>query len=247
MVQCFSQLGRFQEGLFWGHEGIRIAGEATHAYSLAYANCSVGLLLTIRGEIDSAIRKLEETFQQCQKAEIRVLFPQIASYLGLAYALAKRFDEATHLMERAEEETGRIGRKAGQALRVAWHGFANLLAGRIEEATDKAERAVQLAGEQNERGHQAWALLLMGDIAAGKAKVGTEKALEYYNLSLALANELKMNPLQAHAHLGLGNVYLKAQEIEHARMEWSEAAKLYESMNMTYWLKLTNNRLARAV
>ncbi|MCM3902513.1 MAG: AAA family ATPase, partial [Pyrinomonadaceae bacterium] len=130
-VQCLAQLGAFREGLLNAREAIQIAEESKHPYSLAYARCSQGLLLLVQGEIDEAIRVLEECTKLCHLAEIRVLFPQIASYLGLAFALSGRLDEAIPLMEKADEETGHIGRKAGQSLRIAWHGHANLLAGRI--------------------------------------------------------------------------------------------------------------------
>jgi class 3 adenylate cyclase/tetratricopeptide (TPR) repeat protein len=244
MVQCLAQLGAFKEGLSIGREGMQIAKEAAHAYSLAYATCSVGLLLLVKGDISDAIQVLEDALQQCYQAEIRVLYPQIASYLGLAYALSTRLCEAVPLMEKADEETRRIGRKAGQALRQVWHGFVSLLAGRIEEANVQAERALQLSLETKERGHQAWALFLMSDIAA---RIDTkEKAQNHYHQALTLAKELKMNPLQAHCYLRLGDSYATAGEVELARSEFTAAAKLYQSMDMTFWLKRANEVLGDA-
>ena len=244
MVQCLAQLGAFKEGLSIGRDAIQIAKEAVHPYSLAYATCSVGLLLLIKGDINEAIQILEDALQQCHQAEIRVLYPQIASYLGLAYALANRFGEAMPFMEKADEETRRIGRKAGQALRLVWHGFVSLLAGRVEEAKTQADRALQLSIETKERGHQAWALFLMNDIAA---RIDTkEKTQKNYHQALALAKELKMNPLQAHCHLCLGDSYVMAGEIELARSEFTAAAKLYQSMDMTFWVERANEALSNA-
>ena len=45
-------------------------------------------------------------------------------------------------------------------------GEAQLLAGRLEEAHALAERALALARAHQERGNQAYALRLLGDIAA---------------------------------------------------------------------------------
>jgi hypothetical protein len=44
-------------------------------------------------------------------------------------------------------------------------GGAQLLAGRLEDAQALAERALALARALHERGHEAWALWLLGDIA----------------------------------------------------------------------------------
>jgi len=45
-----------------------------------------------------------------------------------------------------------------------------------------------------------------------------------------------MRPLQAHCHLGLGMLYAKIEQREHARAELSTAIALYRTMEMTFWL-----------
>ncbi|HTN73012.1 MAG TPA: AAA family ATPase [Methylomirabilota bacterium] len=233
-VQCLAQLGAFQDGLRDVREAIRIAEESKHPYSLAYAHCSQGLLLLVQGEIDEAIRVLEGCTKLCQLAEIRVLFPQTASYLGLAYALAGRLDEAIPLMEKADEETGLIGRKAGQSLRIAWHGYVNLLAGRIDEAKKLAERAFELSQESHEEGHHAWTLKLLGDIAASN-KSSDNQAEIRYGQALALSRKLEMIPLQAHLSLALGQFYFQNGDATRARSELARALGLYRESEMKFW------------
>jgi len=244
MVQCLAQLGDFEKGLSIAGQAIQIAKEAVHPYSLAYATCSVGLLLLIKGEINSATQTLEDAMRQCQQSEIKVLLPQIASYLGLAHALANRFDDAMPLLQKAEEETARIGRKAGQALRVVWHGLASLLADRMTEADRQAEKALQLAIDTKEQGHQAWALFLKGAIAVRKEKTRIGQAQNHFDQALALANSLRMNPLQAHCHFGLSELYQLDGKVELARSESNSAAKLYQQMGMTFWLTHANGSRA---
>lgn len=233
-VQCLAQLGAFQEGLLNAREAFQIAEESKHPYSLAYARCSQGLLLLIQGEIDEAIRVLEECTKLCQLAEIRVLFPQIASYLGLAYALSGRLDEAIPLMEKADEETGLIGRKAGQSLRIAWHGQVNLLAGRIDEAKKLADRAFELSEESHEEGHHAWTLKLLGDIAASKESSDNQAEI-LYGQALALSRKLEMIPLQAHSSLALGQFYFHNGDATRARSELAQALGLYRESEMRFW------------
>ena len=233
-VQCLAQLGAFEDGLVHAREATQIAEEANHPYSQAYARCSHGLLLLVQGEIDEAIRVLEECAKFCQLAEIRVLFPQVASYLGLAYALSGGLDEAIPLMQKADEETGLIGRKAGQSLRIAWHGYAHLLAGQIDEAEKLAQRAFELSQAANEEGHHAWTLKLLGDIAASKESTGHQAEI-YYGQALTLSSKLEMIPLQAHSSLALGQFHCNNGDATRARSELARALGLYQESKMRFW------------
>ena len=115
-------------------------------------------------------------------------------------------------------------------------GEAQLRAGRLEEAHALAERALALARKHQERGHQAYALRLLGDIAARREPPEHEQAEAHYQQALALADELGMRPLQAHCHLGLGTLYGRVGQCEQARIELAAAIDLYRAMDMAFWL-----------
>jgi tetratricopeptide (TPR) repeat protein len=110
------------------------------------------------------------------------------------------------------------------------------LAGRLEEAQVLAERAWALGREHQERGDQAYALRLLGEIAARQEPPHIGEAEDSYRQALAFADELGMRPLQAHSHLGLGNLYCKMGRREQARTELCTALELYRAMDMTFWL-----------
>ena len=132
-----------------------------------------------------------------------------------------------------------------QALCSLSLGEAQLLAGRLEEAHALAERALALARAHQERGHQAYALRLLGDIAARREPPESEQAEAHYRQALALAEELGMRPLQAHCHRGLGTLYATIGQQEQARAELSAAIVLYRAMDMTFWLPQTEAALAQ--
>ena len=131
-----------------------------------------------------------------------------------------------------------------QALCSLSLGEAHLLAGRLEEAHALAERALALAREHQERGHQAYALRLLGEIAAHREPLEVAPAEAHYQQALALAEELGMRPLQAHCHRGLGTLYAKTGQREQARAALSTAIALYRGMEMTFWLPQTEATLA---
>jgi tetratricopeptide (TPR) repeat protein len=112
-------------------------------------------------------------------------------------------------------------------------------------AVQLAGRALDLARAHKERGHEAWALRLLGEIAAHQDPPAATQAEAHYHQALALADELGMRPLQAHCHLGLGTLHAKLGRQEPARSELSAAIELYRSMKMTFWLPQAEAALAR--
>ena len=120
-----------------------------------------------------------------------------------------------------------------------------MLAGRLEEAHALAEHTLALAHAHQERGHQAYALRLLGDIAAQREPPENEQAEAHYRQALTLAEALGMRPLQAHCHRGLGTLYATIGQQEQARAELSAAIGLYRAMDMTFWLPQTEAALAQ--
>src|SRR5262245_54278249 len=105
---------------------------------------------------------------------------------------------------------------------------------------------VGLTREPQERGDQAYALRLLGDIAARREPPQSESAEAHYRQALALAEELGMRPLQAHCHLGLGTLYAQTGRPEPARAALTAAIALYRAMDMTFWLPQAEAALAQA-
>src|SRR5262249_27490468 len=124
-------------------------------------------------------------------------------------------------------------------------GEAYLLAGRMEEAHTFTESALAHAREYQERGHQAYALRLLGEIAAHYALPNVAEAAAHYRQALSLAEVLSMRPLQAHCHRGLGTLYARTGRQEQARAELSTAIEMYRAMDMTFWLPQAEAGLAQ--
>jgi len=122
---------------------------------------------------------------------------------------------------------------------------AYLLAGQIDKASTLAGQALALARERKERGYQAWALRLRGEIASQGGPTEIETAESYYQQALALAEELGMRQLQAHCHHGLGTLYHQAGCDELARAALSTAIEMYRAMDMTFWLPAAEGALAQ--
>jgi tetratricopeptide (TPR) repeat protein len=165
--------------------------------------------------------------------------------LGAAYTLGGRVADAVSLLTQALEQATAMETVFMQALCRLSLGEAQLLADRLEEAHTLTERTLALACERQERGHEAYALRLLGEITARREHQESDQAEDHYRQALALAEELGMRPLVAHCHLGLGKLYAKIGQREQARAELSIAIELYRSMEMTFWLPQSEMTLAQ--
>jgi tetratricopeptide (TPR) repeat protein len=247
LVRSLAECGAFTEGKAPAEEGVRIAEAADHPFSRVVMYSDVGYRSLRQGDFHQAIPMLERALDLAQAAHLRVLVPLAAAFLGAAYALAGRTAKALPLLEQAVEQTITIRNMRHHALQVAWLSEAYLLASRLDEAYTQAQHALEFSRAHQERGYEAYALRLLGEVAARREPSEATPAQAAYRQALALAEALGMRPLQAHCHLGLGTLYLKLGRAEQACAALSTAISLYRAMDMTFWLPQAEAALAQAV
>jgi class 3 adenylate cyclase/tetratricopeptide (TPR) repeat protein len=245
LAWCHAELGMFAEGRALGEEGFRIAEAVDHLASLMYASWGIGLPALHQGDLPRALPLLERAVDLCQDTDLPVFFPRIAAPLGAAYILSGRVADAVQLLTPAVEQTIATETAGFQVPCDLSLGEAHLRGGRREEAQAFGERALVLAREHQERGHEAYALRLLGDIAARHESPARDQAEAHYRQALTLADGLGMRPLIAHCQLGLGTLYLKIGRPEQAHAELSAAIALYRAMEMTLWLPQAEAALAQ--
>jgi tetratricopeptide (TPR) repeat protein len=237
-------LGEFAAGIARGEEAVRMAESVDYPHGLIASYHGVGRLYLRKGDVHRAILVLERGLELSRSWNVLTRVHLMASDLGVAYALSGRTTEALPLLEQTVQR-GTTIRAVYQALWVAGMGEGYRLVGHLDEAMQLAGRALEYGREYRERGHQAYALRLLGDIAARREPPEHEPAETHYCQALALAEELGMRPLQAHCHLGLGTLYVQTGRPELARAELTAAIVLYRYMEMTFWLSQAEAALAQ--
>jgi tetratricopeptide (TPR) repeat protein len=245
LARTLSWLGAFAEGRRHGEEALRLATLAGHGLTPIIVHGCFGSLYLAQGDLEHAIRVLEQGLALCRASSNRSGFSRvIVAGLGSAYALQGRLAEGRALVEEAISEGIRTGGLIDLAYRVAWLSEICRLAGRGEEACQHARRALDLARQLKERRSEAHALHQLGVVQAHTDPPDAAQAETHYQQALALAEELGMRPLQAHCHRGLGTLYAKTGRREQARTELSAAITLYRAMEMTFWLPEAERALA---
>jgi tetratricopeptide (TPR) repeat protein len=231
LVRCLAELGEFDEGVRLGQEAMQIADAAGHPISQVAARLAVGAVELGRGELPTAILTLEEALEIERRYHGSNWLPHVQAVLGYAYVLARRAADGFSLLERAGGPP-----RHGQALRAAWLAEAHLSVGRIDQAQRLADEALALAGDLHERGHEAWARRLRGEIASRCDPPNVDQAEGHYRQAMTLAAELGMRPLVAHCHLGLGKLYRRVAPRHLTRQQLTTAATLYREMAMGFYL-----------
>ncbi len=236
LTRALAELGEFTEGASRAEEALQIAEKAAHPYDLIVAWITTNDVWLRKGDLHRAIPFTERALALHRTANLPVWFPTIATNLGYSYALVGRLGEAVPLLEQAIEGAARMRIMYNHSIRLTRLGEAYLLAGRTREAEQVATRALELARERGERGHEAWALRLHGEVAAHLAPLDAEAAAGHYQRALAAAADLGMRPLLAHCHLGVGILYRRMGRRREADEHLGAAMARYREMDMGFWL-----------
>jgi class 3 adenylate cyclase/tetratricopeptide (TPR) repeat protein len=245
LAWTLSALGAFAEGRHHGEEALRLATLDGRGLLPMVAHTRLGQLYLAQGDLEQAIRVLEQGLALCRASDNRGFLRVIAGDLGYAYALQGRLSEGRALLEEAISESIHTGARQGLASWVAWLSEVYRLAGRGAEACQHAHQALDLARQQKARGGEARALHQLGVVQAHADPPEVAQAEAHYQQALALADELGMRPLVAHCHQGLGTLYATTGQPEQARTALSTAIALYRAMEMTFWLPETEAALAQ--
>ena len=155
LASSLAERGEFPEGLIHGQEGLLIADELRHPYSLILMCWGLALLYTLKGELGRASAQLERALSLCRDWTVPVLSPVTAGFLGYLQALSGQVAEGLAALQQGEKDQAASGLALYHSRLVLWLGEALMRADRLDEARTQAERALVLTRERGERGLEA--------------------------------------------------------------------------------------------
>jgi class 3 adenylate cyclase/tetratricopeptide (TPR) repeat protein len=237
LAHALAERGEFDQSIAEAEEGLRIAEAADHPFSLGQAYLVLGYIHAVKGEFDQAVPLLERALAMSRDWNIRLLSPSCMGFLGYTYALSGRLAEGLALLAEAMTAFESGVATVFHSLVAAHAGEACILAGRSQEAHRHAERALTLARRRGERGDEAYALRLLGEIHSQETPPDDGAAETRYRQAMTLADHLGMRLLVAHCQFGLGTLYRRTEKREQAQEHLTTATAMYREMGMTYWLE----------
>jgi len=232
-----AELGDFHAADACVDQAMRVADAAGHVYGQTIARTLAGLVWLRRGHLERALGLLQPSLEACREKHLDVWRPIPSSLLGLGLALSGRLTEAMPLLEDGVHLSEILGVNAYLALWTLHWAEGLMAAGEGERAREMAQHALDLAVAHKERGHQAWAWRLLGDLASRGGAPALAEAEQHYRKSLEIAEELRMQPVVAHAKMGLGRVMRLAGDRARAEEHVVTAFMLFRGMDVPYWVR----------
>ncbi len=226
--------GEFDKALPYLEQGCELADQTGHPYSRALIRMQLGHYHLTRGDAAQAATVLAEASEIARDGEVLTMFAPLAAWRGAALTELGRPDEAIEMIEDAIEVRGAV-RTAGHYGRTYVQlclAFAYARAGRFGEALSQAEEAVEHTLGSHEHIHHGFALLRLASVQAARGAAFFEESETLYRSALVRARALRMRPLAAECHEGLGQLQLRRQRPAEARIEMRAAAALYAELGL---------------
>ncbi|HEY3068326.1 MAG TPA: adenylate/guanylate cyclase domain-containing protein [Methylomirabilota bacterium] len=232
-----AEIGEFDAAQTWGDRARDLAGTREHPYPSAIAWTMAGLVATARGDLGNGTYRVGRALELCREANLAVWLPIASALLGQALALSGRAAEALSLLEDAVRQSEALGVHAYLARWYVALAEGRLAGGDAAGARADGEHARALARTHGERGHEAYALRLLGDATARSTPPDAAAALAHYREALALAEPLGMRPLVARLHLGIGAVLRAIGDGATGAEHLAPATVMLSELGMGFWLE----------
>ena len=237
LARTLAELGNFSEGLAVAQEGLDTALSTGFVGDLPPALSAVGYVHLYRGDTLEALAPLTRAVEIGRATEFLNWGTTALGLLGLRDVRTERSVDGVGLVERASGLADERGERWLLSVLQMWLGEAHLAAGDPERARRHAQVSLEMSRAQSQRGTEAWAWRLLGEIAAGTNPPNVPEAETTYREALTRASGLRMRPLVAHCHLGLGKLYRRTGDETKAQEHLATAATMYREMGMTFWLE----------
>ena len=247
LARALAECGAFDQGIVYGTEGLRIAEALGHSYSVSQAFRHLGHLYSLKGEFSRAADLLERGLVLvAHEGSLPFAATQLTGMLGDVYARWGRLTEGLALLlqtVQAREAMGTEGTGFYYALFLVHLGHAYVLANRLEDARASAERALTLARERRGQGDEAYALRLLGEIAArgdpldtetGGGPLPTGSGARHRTRDAPARRPLPPRPRQA---------LPPHRRSSEGRRALTTAIAMYREMDMGFWLEQAETQL----
>jgi class 3 adenylate cyclase len=246
LAWSLAELGRFPEAITACEEASQIAGIVKHGYSQAFAEYCGGVVFLRMGEPARAVARLEHGFSLCKAMNFRQEIPFVSAFLGFAYALAGRMDDAVVLLRQGVEAAAALKMMANREWLLGLLSEGCLLAGQVEAANDAADQALDFARQYREAGWEAWGLFHKGEVLSQRGPQALSEAGSVLELARSRAESLRLRPLAARCELSLGKLRGRTGDHPRRRQHMEAAISEMREMGMQHWLQQAEEELQAA-
>ena len=235
LAVALAETGAFMEAEAQAAEATRRAEGSGQPDSVMWAHWSAGSVALVRGHADKAVRVFDRLLALCRAHDLDAYVSRIMAALGCAKARIGQVAEGRSLLEQAVALDSCAEPQTTHTLALTALSESYFLAGDLAKAVTTAKEAVDRATAHEERGAEAyacWILAMTLDAGAGPR----ERAEESFLAAMAIATQLRLQPLLAHCHLGLGDLYQRRGDRAKATDHRERGTRLLAALLMKRWI-----------
>jgi predicted ATPase len=216
------QLGYPDQALKRGNEGLALAQTLSHTFSLALAECFVGVLHQYRGQIHVAQKNAENAITLCTEYQLTNLFDCGTILRGWAMAHQERHQEGI-----VQIREGLVALRAtGSDLRKPY--FLCLLAEacietkQIEDGFSALREALDAADKSEDRSYEVDIHRLKGELLLKQDERNPTEAMNCFRRAIEIARQQSARSLGLRATVSLARLLAKQGKRDEARTMLAE-------------------------
>jgi class 3 adenylate cyclase/tetratricopeptide (TPR) repeat protein len=232
LSKTYAITGKFAKALATIEEARWIAEQTRKPFDISYARVGKGFCLLVQGKPLDAVMELEEALYLARGGDIALLIPSSMRYLGRAYALTGRLDEARGLLQEAIERTTAQGLLGMRLWSCGALALVQMRASAMTEAGKTLFGTLELARKHGFRPLEAFLMRLIGNLQRSNGEQQLGAAESWYRRAIALADKLGMNPEAAHARRDFAMFLRRTGRSQEAAVEETAAHELRRSMGL---------------
>jgi tetratricopeptide (TPR) repeat protein len=228
-------VGEIARAIAMAEEGLRISEAADRPFGMVLASLARAQVLTVQRAADEALALVARARSMIEARSLPLWSAWALAVEGWALALTGRFPDAVETLEQALALGERLPFLFGHSLWMIWLGLTHVLAGDLPAAERRAGQALELTRRRGERGYEAWAHYLTGEVASRRDPPDTPAAISAYEAAKAGALQLGMRPLAAHCHYALACALGAAGQAAEAATHLDAATTAYRALGLSAW------------
>jgi class 3 adenylate cyclase/tetratricopeptide (TPR) repeat protein len=231
--EAYAAMGELDAALASAAEGLRMAGEIRHPYSLTLSNAFLGYCRVLKGDIDGATTVLERGLAIAQEHDLPHGILSNSLYLAYAQILSGRrgpgVDALVPVFQLQNAFTSQWTRYG--TVPAAIH----MLTGRYAEAASVVDEGLGMVSERRAHGYLAPLLRLQAEVYMRREGADLAGAADRLRQGLALATDLGMRHEIARCRQSLSRLFRRTGDSGAAAEHLAAAVALFGELGAPFW------------
>lgn len=187
----------------WAEEGLALALDLAHPFSLGFAYMALGMVHLQRGDAGRAAEPLGRARQIAEEDAFPYLRATVVGLLGWLDLLRGKPESAIARGEESVAAHEATGAQLSLPGFTAILGYAKALTGRLAEGLEAVERGLEMAERTGQRMHMVMLSRVRADLLTLSGPEHLAEAEEVHRRGVGIARGLGSPTLEMHATLGL--------------------------------------------